>query len=131
MEDKMMRLATLGVTLVELNEQARDIEEKKLETKDEIAGILKDLNQDIAYVELGEEQLLIFKNNKRTTKAFDKSSLSTDFDLELDKLDYPGIAEFTEKGKLHAYDVAKYLKRNPCEFITVRSVIKKQKKGRD
>jgi NurA-like 5'-3' nuclease len=129
MEDKTARLAVLGLQLLDLNDQANEIEDERLSVKDEIAGILKDLNQDLVYVELGDDKLLIFKNHKRTTKSFDKSSLATDYDLDIDKLDYPGIADFTEKGKIHAYDVAKYLKRNPCEFVTVRSVYKK--KGRD
>ena len=128
--EKMAKLASLGVELNDLNDQAKTIEEDKENIKIEMMSILKELNQDLVFIELGEEEAVVVKNNKRTTKAFDKDSLSSDFNIDKDKLDYAGIAEFTEKGKLQSHDVAKYQKKNDCEFITVR-MVRGKKKGRD
>lgn len=119
MEDMTSRLARLGEELVELNEEAREIEERKAIIKDEIASLLAKQNCEVLSVPLGDREFLKFKINKRCAKRFDKDSLAEKLGVTRQDLDYPGLAKFVETKLIDAASVAQFQKDNNYEFVTV------------
>lgn len=115
------RLMDLGVALLNLNLKANELELHKLQVKDEIYSILS--KEGAAVIEIASNDgnhVFVFKNNVRTSRAFDKDGLASELDVSRDDLGYDGVADLVEREVASARIVGKFVSENRSQFVTVR-----------
>jgi hypothetical protein len=129
-EKTLAKLASLGEEYLELVDEIKEKEERRIRIKEEVDAILKANEVGYAFVPVGDTEQFIFKNHSRATKCFDKDKLASKISEDRDTLDYAGIAKLTEKGKITSTQVQEFLHTNKSEFVTVRLVAIKKKKNK-
>jgi hypothetical protein len=109
-----------AAALLETREQMRNLDSKAEFHKHSLYRELISIGQGSALIQYTPDEALFVKNNLRSTKSFDKDTLSGKVGVDRTELDYAGVSQLVEDRRLTAAEVEKFQGENQSEFVTVR-----------
>lgn len=122
--DKQAEIARIGVSLIEMQEQVKDLNEKITDYKDEIAIFLAQNDIGVAEIPLGDGETLKISCYAQSRRLLDKDSLSAEINVAKDLLNAKGVCKLTEVGRLDSPTLEKHFKDRSHSVVKARVYVK-------